>query len=848
MSVLVDPTRPAAVELNGQNLRRAAFLAQDGLVLSCTLAALSQVGLLAPGGTLPYPDLPEQGIGALRVALRTLSAQGWVRDHSGSAISWTDAGRRIAPHLRHYLLLAEFLVCFTDTDARAWQRPWSERATDLFDQLLRHALHGWGLERLPVEERAIVRGHLDGALVMPLMLAGPTVVRPSGAGELLEATGWTTAEAQRMAETFGMSASYLPMFARLSEMLRGTLNVRPEADGAEWHVNRAVNVNASGAAHGRYFQDAQDVVLGIFDQEDLARQPQFVADVGCGNGRWLAELYEAIRTRTIRGRHLDAYPLVMVGVDPSGPALQEARTLLRRRNVPAVLLPGDVAEPEQLAGRLREQGLVMEEGLHIRSFIDHDRTYRGARRAPAPGEASAYLDPDGHALAESAVIEDLTAHLARWRPFVTRHGLIVVEAHSISPDVARAHSGDMHGIAFEAYHGLSHQYPLHHGAWQQACRDAGLEAVTHEGRRYPATKPFVAVSLSRLLPAAERRLPWPVPTEDGTALHHLLYRDGDLRQPRFWCAEPTGRLVRAAVAAIERRLATPHGPRCLTLVDYGAGTGLATIELLKALSDRGVEQRLATTGRRLKIHLVDLDSEWFDQAKHLIGYHPWVQFHHLNGADGGFLPLDEVVPPADVIMANMVFHLIPEKAMDKMLSSFRGALRPDGVVVWNSPDIASGDAASFLFHDVNRAVRSTVLHGPVDDTIPLAARQIIQKVRATTSPELARRADRRILPHAHEAAALHGRFLRHFDGVYEHANYEILPDELLDTLLVPSNAAEYFPEISSRGDRELLIRNIIPRVMNTFRKLPGKTATGLSIRWTFGEYTMWPAGRKSATG
>jgi hypothetical protein len=68
-------------------------------------------------------------------------------------------------------------------------------------------------------------------------------------------------------------------------------------------------------------------------------------------------------------------------------------------------------------------------------------------------------------------------------------------------------------------------------------------------------------------------------------------------------------------------------------------------------------------------------------------------------------------------------------------------------------------------------------------------------------------------------------------------NFEILPDELLDTLLVPSNAQEYFPELPERAAREDVVRAYWARVVPRLRELPGGTATGLSLKWTFGKHS-----------
>ncbi|GGK86733.1 class I SAM-dependent methyltransferase [Mangrovihabitans endophyticus] len=854
MQTSATPTVTAAPERAGASLRRAAFLAQDGLVLSCVLLALDEIGVLAPSlcrdRTVAdlLPGLPPSGFGSLRVVLRSLAAQGWLADApagtpESTRLRWTDDGRAVAALHEDYRAIGRYLVTFRDADRDAWTRPWSADSIKRFAEVLDRAGGRWGTDALPPAVRATVAGHLDGAVIIPLLLSGPAVRLPDGASDLLERSGWSADAARRYAGTFGMSASYLPMFGRLPDLLRGTLVVRPDAV-PEWHVNRALNVHASGAAHGRYFRDTLAVVMDLFNRPDLAEQPRFIADTGCGNGRWLVELYQAIRDRTLRGAFFAEHPLTMVGIDPNQAALDEARRVLAAHDIPAVLLAGDIGAPDGIADELRARGIDIRQGLHVRSFIDHDRPYRGEARQP-DGRAhadGAFLDPDGAALSEHAVQDDLVAHLRRWAPYVRKHGLLVLEAHSLAPHIARQHLGETHAVAFETYHGLSHQYPIDHADWLRSCRAAGLEPVLSESRRYPRRQPFVAVSLNRLMPVETRGIPEATPASagsgDGWGLHTLLFEGGDIRRPRQWSAGPTGWLVGRAVRALERRLAVVRPGETLRVLDYGSGTGLCAIELLKALRERRFADRMAGAGARLEVHLVDLPGDWFAQGRRLLASHPWVRCHDLRDAAGGFRPLPDIVGAAevDLVLASMVFHLVPATALDRVVADIEAVLRPHGELLWSSPDIGPAGPGACLFHDVNRAVRAAALDEPLDGDWPPQMRDLLREVRTARSASADRRAGRRILARPHDAADLAAAFGRRLTGELHHADYEIQPDEIRDTLLVPSNAAEYLPEVADPLRRAALVEALIARVLPGFRRGPAATASGLSIRWTFGAY------------
>nr|BFE84762.1 hypothetical protein GCM10020093_073630 [Planobispora longispora] len=100
--------------------------------------------------------------------------------------------------------------------------------------------------------------------------------------------------------------------------------------------------------------------------------------------------------------------------------------------------------------------------------------------------------------------------------------------------------------------------------------------------------------------STERRDTWrPTPDidlTDGESLHRLLYTDGDLAHPRSWSSGATGIVVRDTLRAIEARIESVRPGETVRVLDYGAGTGLASIELIKACVSHGVEQRLADRG------------------------------------------------------------------------------------------------------------------------------------------------------------------------------------------------------------------------------------------------------------
>jgi len=877
-------------------LRRLSFLFQDGMVLCATLRGIDAIDLLEPSlareGTVAElrPGLSATGFAHLRVGLRSLEQAGWIEPAPGmtpaaTPVRWTPTGRAAAAHRDSYIALGSFLATFSSSAPAAWSAPWDADRRAGFADLVGLAATRWAVDE-PDPPGPEVRAHLDGALASPALLwleatdrlrgYGPALPRDehgaqlarllSVLGWLAEDGSWTPDGVQGLdfVDHLGLSASYLPMLGRLPELYGGTLATTAAApgDGRRWHVQRELNIRASTVAHARYFTDADPLVASVFDREPLSEQPAFVLDGGCGDGVWLAHIHAFVRDATLRGRHLDEHPLLMVGVDADEAAVERARLTLAAAGAVALVILGDASDPDALRDDLTAHGLAIEDALHVHAFVDHDRTH-GATRSP-PGAAAmsngAYLDDAGRALDPADVEADLAAHLTRWAPHVARHGLVVLEAHCVAPHVTARHLGALHSLAFDAYHGYSRQYPVERRAFVAALRRAGLRQAATGERRYPTTRPFVAVSLNHVLGGRRRELlpgmdagaaradTWrPAPSadlRDGQGLHELLYERGDLRHPRLWSSNPTSLIVTQAVEELEGLLTARTRGDVLRVLDYGTGTGLAATELLKACRERGLEERLQRRGVTLEVHLVDIPGSWFAKGYEILGGCAWTRFHSLIGADGRFRPLAEVTGglKMDVILSSMVFHLIKPRAFGRVVDGLGELMATGSRLLWNTPDVGPAGPWAVLFHDPNRALRAhwkALVAGDLQARTPLQRDAVaVARHQRAGAPLIADdRADKRILKDANTGTGLAGMLSTRFRGTITTQAHEIADRETLDTLLVPSNQAEYLPEIEVPALREALIEELLTGdVLPVLHAGPAGTALGYNVHWTFGDF------------
>jgi hypothetical protein len=529
-----DPTAAPAIELDKSAVRATVFTHLAGLVVAPTVAALWERGALDPlldAGRVPFEDLVERthaNRGYLRVALRLLVSCGWLAEEPRGAGFYvlTRRGRiamTLAPPLyaeltSYFLPKALFLEesLFGATDAPV---------IGLLRELVQRARDGWRIalhdDTVTATVRDLVRGHLDGMLIGPAIvaLARSGVLARLAAGpldpaelsgnpaihgclfDLLAARGWLARTgklveltpaghyAAQIAASYGVTVSYLPTFAVLPTLLFGNPRIpRVDSSGFETLVNRAMNVWGSGGAHRTYFNRLDLVVVEIFNRP-IEQQPRGICDMGCGDGTLLAHLYHVVLERTLRGQLLDRHPLLFIGADFNKVARRAAKQTLRQAGVPTFhVIPGDINRPAQLASDLEALDLDVHDLLHIRSFLDHNRpyarlaSYAAGSRPPRTTGAFAYL---GDEIPADELEENLVRHLRRWAPYIARFGLLVLELHTLPPEATAANLDRTPAVAYDGTHGFSDQYLVELPVFLACAREAGLAA----SERFQATFP-----------------------------------------------------------------------------------------------------------------------------------------------------------------------------------------------------------------------------------------------------------------------------------------------------------------------------------------------------------------------
>ena len=245
-----------------------------------------------------------------------------------------------------------------------------------------------------------------------------------------------------------------------------------------------MNVWGSGGAHKTYFRKVDHVIVEIFNRP-IEAQPRGICDMGCGDGTLLEHLYNVVRTQTARGPVLDQHPLVIIGADFNKVARRVSAQRLRKAAIPSfplfpVTLTGPLNWPEISKGSVSTSTTCCT-CVHS---LDHNRPYiapasyaQFSRLARSTG-AFAYLGEEIH---NDELEENLVRHLRRWAPYVGRFGLLLLELHTLSPEMGASHPAKTPVVAYDGTHGFSDQYLVEAPVFLDLAREAGL--VSDDGYR-----------------------------------------------------------------------------------------------------------------------------------------------------------------------------------------------------------------------------------------------------------------------------------------------------------------------------------------------------------------------------
>ncbi|BAO77055.1 class I SAM-dependent methyltransferase [Winogradskyella sp. PG-2] len=304
----------------------------------------------------------------------------------------------------------------------------------------------------------------------------------------------------KRASAYGVTVSYIPTFLQLDELIFGNpLILKTESSSdTEKHVHREMNVWGSGGAHTTYFKVIDKVIIDLFNRP-IDEQPKGILDMGCGNGAFIEHIFNVIEQQTLRGKLLDEYPLFLVGADFNKAALKVTRANLIKADIWAKVIWGDIGRPDILASDLKEDyNIELLDLLNVRTFLDHNRIWEAPKMSyDFISQSSGAYASEGKRLSNNNVEASLLEHLQKWKPFVEKFGLLIIELHTISPKLTSRNIGKTAATAYDATHGYSDQYIIEVDVFKTMAEKVGLRPDENHFAKFPNSE-LATVSINLL--------------------------------------------------------------------------------------------------------------------------------------------------------------------------------------------------------------------------------------------------------------------------------------------------------------------------------------------------------------
>jgi hypothetical protein len=90
-------------------------------------------------------------------------------------------------------------------------------------------------------------------------------------------------------------------------------------------------------------------------------------------------------------------------------------------------------------------------------------------------------------------------HFSAWREFVSKFGLLILELHTIDPNLTASNLGKTIATAYDGTHGYSDQYIFEVNSMLSAAKEAGLTADPNYHARFPNDKlATISINLFRV--------------------------------------------------------------------------------------------------------------------------------------------------------------------------------------------------------------------------------------------------------------------------------------------------------------------------------------------------------------
>ena len=504
-------------------IRSIIFRHLDGVAIASTLVSLNKNGIIdyirqnKNFDTAMILKRFTLNIGYLNVALRLICSQGLliqtiIIDGENIKYSITEKGAFIFQHLKKYYFCLDWFKYFLKINPNKTNSIDHSIIKDLFIE----ASNNWGLDKKSIHPsyNYYLSKQLNGILISPIIaLLGYNQIFNDKTtlknfflknnfnrtlAKILSIENWITKKFDlteegkyviNISSAYGVTLSYLDTFIKVDDLifknpkvLQINTNLKKEK-----HVNRKMNVWGSGGAHKTYFKHIDKLIIELFNKP-LEGQPLGVADMGCGNGQFLIHINDVIKN-TLRGKNLNKYPLHFVGADYNNDALKVAKENLENANINCHLIKADISKPADYSEKLKyASNLDLFNFLNIRSFLDHNRIFSTPKNlSHHTSNSTCTFSSKGKWIPNYILENNLIEHFERWKPYISKFGLILLELHSLNPNLVKENLGKSLATAYDATHSYSDQYILELDRFKYCIKKARLNFST-SSLKFPNNK------------------------------------------------------------------------------------------------------------------------------------------------------------------------------------------------------------------------------------------------------------------------------------------------------------------------------------------------------------------------
>ena len=480
------------------------FLHLDGIAMTPIYQLIYIIKNRLNSKDIPLIDLSEYG-DYIHVLLSILEGQDLIKkndeNHKSIRFEWTENSNNILSKNNDFSSFKDYYISSINLIEGNNEHNLSTSFNRAYQDYLKYVNEY-------SDEKSLISKHLEGALIAPILIYYNYVKPQSNLIndlydkklndildflneiDIIKRNSLTEKGEYILSKSYayGVTDSYMRTFIHLEDLC-----LNPQTKGClskdlkfksinflknkENHVNRALNVWGSGKSHTTYFKYIDNYIIDIFNRP-IDDQPIGIADMGCGDGSFLYHLNNLVKNNTLRGDHLNSHPLFLIGADYNQAALDEtSKMFFNEDNKPMTVL-ADISKPAKYAKKIKNSyDLNISDFLNVRSFLDHNRTYKntdslGINFKNATTNSFVWK---GQRISSNQIQENLVNHFMKWKKYVSKYGLLILELHSININKINHNIGKVPMTAYISTHGFSDQFMIEYEVYKECIEHAGLK-------------------------------------------------------------------------------------------------------------------------------------------------------------------------------------------------------------------------------------------------------------------------------------------------------------------------------------------------------------------------------------